>query len=72
MGLGGTGTNVIQSLVESERLFKLLSSEDFGIACLAIDVAEADLASLQGAYKSTVAKLEVEGSLSRQALGAGA
>jgi len=61
VGLGGTGTNVIQSLVESERLLRLLSSEDFGIACLAIDVADADLASLQGAYKRTVSKLEAKG-----------
>jgi len=61
VGLGGTGTNVIQSLVESDRLFKLLSQEDFGIACLAIDVADADLASLVSAYKKTVSKLESKG-----------
>ena len=61
VGLGGTGTNVIQSLVESERLLRLLSSEDFGIACLAVDVADADLASLQGAHKRTVSKLEARG-----------
>ncbi|HME18188.1 MAG TPA: tubulin-like doman-containing protein [Nitrososphaerales archaeon] len=61
VGLGGTGTNIIQSLIESERLLRLLSSEDFGIACLAIDVAEADLASLQAAYKRTVSKLEAKG-----------
>ncbi len=61
VGLGGTGTNVIQSLVESERLLRLLSSEDFGIACLAIDVADADLGSLQSAYKRTIAKLEDKG-----------
>ena len=61
VGLGGTGTNVIQSLVESDRLLRLLSSEDFGIACLAIDVADADLGNLQGAYKRTVAKLEAKG-----------
>ncbi len=39
----------------------MLSSEDFGIACLAVDVAEADLASLQGAYKKTVSRLESKG-----------
>jgi hypothetical protein len=61
VGLGGAGTNVVQSLVESERLFRLLSSEDFGMACLAIDVADADLANLQGAYKKTVARLEAKG-----------
>jgi hypothetical protein len=59
--LGGTGTNIIQSLVESERLFKLLSSEDFGIACLAIDVADSDLSNLTSAYKRTVSKLESKG-----------
>ena len=34
IGLGGTGTNIIQSLIESNRLTQLLSSEDFSIACL--------------------------------------
>lgn len=61
VGLGGTGTNIIQSLVESDRLFKLLSSEDFAIACLAVDVADSDLASLTSAYKKTVSKLESKG-----------
>jgi len=61
VGLGGTGTNVIQSLVESERLLRLLSSEDFGMACLAIDVADGDLANLQAAYKKTVSKLQAKG-----------
>jgi len=61
MGLGGTGTNVIQALVESDRLFKLLASEDFGIACLSVDVADADLGNLMSAYKTTVGKMESKG-----------
>ena len=46
IGLGGTGTNIIQSLVESDRLSRLLPSEDFHLACLALDVADGDLNSL--------------------------
>jgi hypothetical protein len=61
IGLGGTGANVIQSLVESERLLQMLSSEDFRIACLAIDVADGDLASLQSSYRDTLANLESKG-----------
>jgi len=61
IGLGGTGANVIQSLVESERLLQLLSSEDFRINCLALDVAEGDLGNLQSVYKSVLSKLESKG-----------
>jgi len=61
IGLGGTGANIIESLVGSERLSRLLSSEDFRIACLAIDVADGDLAGLTAAYKNTVSKLEAKG-----------
>ena len=61
IGLGGTGTNVIQSLIESERMFKLLSAEDFNIACLSVDVADADIANLVSSYKVTQSKMESKG-----------
>ena len=61
VGLGGTGTNIIQSLIESDRFFKLLTSEDFNIACLSVDVADADIANLTSSYKSTQQKLEAKG-----------
>ena len=61
IGLGGTGSNIIQTLLESDRLSRLLMNEDFHIACLALDVAEGDLGSLQGAYKNTLSKLESKG-----------
>lgn len=61
VGLGGTGTNVIQALIESDRFFKLLSSEDFNLACLSVDVADADIANLTSAYKAVQAKLEAKG-----------
>ena len=61
IGLGGTGTNVVQSLIESDRFFKLLSQEDFNIACLSVDVADADIANLTSSYKNVQAKLEAKG-----------
>ncbi len=61
IGLGGTGTNIIQSLIESNRLTQLLSSEDFSIACLALDIADADLANLQKSYRTIQSVLETKG-----------
>ncbi len=61
VGLGGTGVNLIQALIKSDRLQNLLQSEDFSIACLALDVADGDLNSLQGTYKSTLEKLVSQG-----------
>jgi len=61
IGLGGTGANLIQTLLESARLQNLLQSEDFSIACLAIDVADGDLKNLQNAYKATLEKLASKG-----------
>jgi len=61
IGLGGTGANLIQTLLESDRLQNLLQSEDFNIACLAIDVADGDLNNLQNTYKATLEKLASKG-----------
>jgi len=61
VGLGGTGANLIQALLKSDRLQSLLQSEDFNLACLAIDVADGDLNALQGTYKETLEKLESKG-----------
>ena len=61
VGLGGTGTNIIQSLVESDRLSRLLTSEDFHVACLALDVADGDLASLEAAVKKRTSQLQRSG-----------
>ncbi|HXW37895.1 MAG TPA: tubulin-like doman-containing protein [Nitrososphaerales archaeon] len=61
IGLGGTGTNIIQSLIESERLLRMISSEDFNMACLAVDVADGDLVNLTTSYKRTLEKLQEKG-----------
>ena len=61
IGLGGTGTNIIQSFVESDRLSRLIKSEDFHLACLALDVADGDLANLEAARKRRMSQLQAEG-----------
>ncbi len=61
IGLGGTGSNVIQALVESNRLERLLSSEDFQIACLGLDIADGDLSKLQTSYKNVQSRLREKG-----------
>jgi hypothetical protein len=61
IGLGGTGTNIVESLITSKRFSQLLASEDFSIACLALDVADADLANLQKSNKQVQSELESKG-----------
>ncbi len=61
VGLGGTGANVIQTLLASNRLARLLKIEDFDIACLAVDIADGDLESLRETYRMTLDKLQKEG-----------
>ncbi len=61
IGVGGTGTNIIQTLVESDKLSRLLTSEDFGMSCVAVDIADGDLNGLQAAYKKRMAELASKG-----------
>ena len=61
VGLGGTGANIIQALITSNKLANLLKTEDFDIACLAIDIADGDLTNLTDAYKKALEKLGAEG-----------
>lgn len=51
VGLGGTGTNIIQNIIESDRFLSIISSEDLQQSFLAIDIADGDIESLQEAYK---------------------
>ncbi len=61
VGLGGTGTNVIQRIIESERFLKILSSEDLQLAFLAIDIADGDLDMLQEAFRRLTQKMTSKG-----------
>lgn len=61
VGLGGTGANIIQAMIASEKLTDHLKKEDYEIACLAIDIADGDLTNLNDTYKKTIEKLQAEG-----------
>jgi hypothetical protein len=61
VGLGGTGTNIIQSIIEIERFLSTISSEDLHQAFLAIDIADGDIESLQEAYKRLGQKMMSRG-----------
>jgi hypothetical protein len=61
VGLGGTGTNIIHSIIESERFLSTISSEDLHQAFLAIDIADGDIESLQEAYKRLGQKMMSRG-----------
>jgi len=61
VGLGGTGANVIQSIIEGEKFLKNLSSEDLHLSFLAIDIADGDIEALQDAYKRLTQKMSAQG-----------
>jgi predicted nucleic acid-binding Zn-ribbon protein len=61
VGLGGTGANVIQSIIEGEKFLKNLSSEDLHLSFLAIDIADGDIEALQDAYKRFTQKMSAQG-----------
>ncbi len=61
VGLGGTGTNVIQNMIEGERFLKILSTEDLQLSFLAIDIADGDIESFQESYKRLTQKMLSQG-----------
>jgi len=61
VGLGGTGTNVIQNIIEGDRFLKTLSTEDLQLSFLAIDIADGDIESLQEAYRKLTQKMSAQG-----------
>ena len=59
VGLGGTGTNVIEAFIRNRAaLMPLLQKEGIRISLLAIDVADHDIISLESAYKNLVEELK--------------
>ncbi|WP_338602146.1 tubulin-like doman-containing protein [Sulfolobus tengchongensis] len=61
VGLGGTGVNILQRLIESERFLDFISSEDSSIALLGIDVADGDIDALNRAAAEIRQKLASKG-----------
>jgi hypothetical protein len=51
IGLGGAGTNIVESFLDDERTVALLKKEGTRLALLAIDVADPEIKSLQRTYE---------------------
>ncbi|MFO8010161.1 MAG: tubulin-like doman-containing protein [Dehalococcoidia bacterium] len=59
VGIGGTGCDVISSILENRNLIlPLLSIEGIRISCLALDVANAQIDRLQNTYNNLLADLK--------------
>jgi hypothetical protein len=59
VGLGGTGADVIASLMRNKRLIlPLLSTDGIRVSCLAVDVANAQIDNLQAAYEELKKELQ--------------
>jgi hypothetical protein len=60
VGLGGTGADIIASLMRNKELIlPLLSTEGVRVSCLALDVANAQIDNLVAAYEELKAELQV-------------
>jgi len=54
IGLGGAGVNILEAFINNRReLIPLLKKEGIRISCLAIDVADHDIQSLEASAQST-------------------
>ncbi len=59
VGLGGTGADVIASMMRNKRLIiPLLNTDGVRVSCLAIDVANAQIDNLQNAYEELKSELQ--------------
>ncbi|MFH1328698.1 MAG: tubulin-like doman-containing protein, partial [Candidatus Bathyarchaeota archaeon] len=50
IGLGGAGTNILETFLKTPRIHKYLKTRGVKLTCLALDVADHDIVSLQRAY----------------------
>ncbi|MEM2338840.1 MAG: tubulin-like doman-containing protein [Nitrososphaerales archaeon] len=50
IGIGGTGANIIETFLKSPEIYDLLKRSGVKVSCLAIDVADHDIYSLQSTY----------------------
>ncbi len=62
VGLGGAGVNIVEAFINNRRdLIPLLKREGVRISCLAIDVADHDIQSLEFAARDLSEQLKEEG-----------
>ncbi|MDY6892101.1 MAG: tubulin-like doman-containing protein [Chloroflexota bacterium] len=62
VGLGGAGVNIVESFINNRKgLIPLLKKEGFRMSCLAIDVADHDIQSLEVSAKDLSEELREQG-----------
>ncbi|MGB3128494.1 MAG: tubulin-like doman-containing protein [Dehalococcoidia bacterium] len=62
IGLGGAGVNIVEAFINNRReLIPLLKREGIRISCLAIDVADHDIQSLELSTRDLLEQLKEEG-----------
>ena len=62
IGLGGAGVNILEAFINNRReLIPLLKKEGIRISCLAIDVADHDIQSLEASAKELSEELREKG-----------
>ena len=62
VGLGGAGVNIVEAFINNRKgLIPLLKKEGFRISCLAIDVADHDIQSLEASAKDLSEELREKG-----------
>jgi hypothetical protein len=62
IGLGGAGTNIVEAFINNRKdLIPLLKKEGIRISCLAIDVADYDIQSLEASSRGLAEELREKG-----------
>lgn len=61
IGLGGAGTNIVETFLDDERTIALLKREGVRLSLMALDVADQDVKSLQHTYEQIVKRIKAEG-----------
>jgi hypothetical protein len=60
VGLGGTGADVIASMMRNKKvILPLLAADGVRVSCLALDVANAQIDNLQAAYEELKAEMQI-------------
>ncbi|RLE53091.1 MAG: hypothetical protein DRJ33_01990 [Candidatus Methanomethylicota archaeon] len=61
IGLGGAGTNIVETFLSDERTINLLKREGIRLSLMALDVADQDIKSLQHTYEQVLKRIKAEG-----------
>ena len=61
IGLGGAGTNIVESFLKSEKTLELLESGVTRLSLMALDIADPDIKSLEDTHKRVLDLMKVNG-----------